>query len=220
MSLTAYNRINLMGVEVLASDPVSNLFTGRVYYNSATDELRTYNGTIWVAGGGGGFSKYTKFVGPGETYTTLEDMAAALVTGDFVLVKGVTDDVNDVAISTDLVTIEWLPDALSEFSGGGHVDCLTISADNVRLINPNLFINAGSNIDNGVVVSGATFGAHIDRANITLDATGSFTLGVLLKTSGNNAIITAAAYNNNPGSLTVTTVLDDTGTNIVQVVGP
>lgn len=42
-----YQRLNVMGAEEFAVDPVINLFRSRMYYNTATNKYRFYNGSAW-----------------------------------------------------------------------------------------------------------------------------------------------------------------------------
>ena len=48
------NQIIQASLEKLASDPVADLFEGRMYYNTAVDKIKYYNGTAWVVIGEAG----------------------------------------------------------------------------------------------------------------------------------------------------------------------
>lgn len=48
------NQIIQASLEKLASDPGTNLFEGRMYYNTAVDKIKYYNGTAWVVIGEAG----------------------------------------------------------------------------------------------------------------------------------------------------------------------
>ena len=78
MSLTLFQRFKTWGLEVLASDPVSNLFAGRSYYNSTSDEPRFYNaGTAsfqaFATGAFAGWVTKIKTFAADDGYTAADD---------------------------------------------------------------------------------------------------------------------------------------------------
>lgn len=47
MSLNLYRTLKKAGIEILAADPVTELFEGRLFYNSTTNALRIYESAAW-----------------------------------------------------------------------------------------------------------------------------------------------------------------------------
>ena len=58
--MNVYGNLDVAALEQLAADPVTEVFTGRVYFNTADLVAKIYDGTSWTSlgsgGGGGGFS--------------------------------------------------------------------------------------------------------------------------------------------------------------------
>ena len=56
MGKKIYNSLDVAGLEQLASDPVGNLFEGRIYYNTSEKTAKIYDGSAWndVGSGSGG----------------------------------------------------------------------------------------------------------------------------------------------------------------------
>lgn len=76
MTLELYRKVNKVGFEVLASDPVTNLFEGRYYYNSVNDILRVYEASVWKDVGSGGSGS-----GSGEKNYITNSSAFVNITG-------------------------------------------------------------------------------------------------------------------------------------------
>jgi hypothetical protein len=77
------------GYEILASDPVSNLFQGRVYFNTSTNKLRRYTGSAWT------YSVDTDDFDAQITDAQIAGMAAAKLTTQIT-----TTNISDNAITT------------------------------------------------------------------------------------------------------------------------
>jgi hypothetical protein len=214
VSLKAYNRLDVVGVEVLAGDPGANVFTGRTYYNSSTDEFRVYNGSLWIAFGSSGFSPYIKRVGPGEAYTTLAAVAAVVDPDDWILVTGDTTDTADVDISADDVAIEWAPGATSTFNGGAHSSILQLTGQRIRLVKPNISFAPSAGVTDGLLI--AAVDCQVIGGRFATGSAQTFTNMVRITSS---YAIVQAILKNTSGA-TITNNVNDGGTNLVQVVGP
>lgn len=56
------------GVQKLAADPGTNLFVGRIYFNTVSNKLRTYNGSAWIEyGTGAGTGDVTQAANSGSS---------------------------------------------------------------------------------------------------------------------------------------------------------
>lgn len=212
MSLTAYNRIGVAGVEVQNSDPITNLFPGRTYFNSSVDQFRVYNGGTWVSFGAT-YSPYTKRVGPGEAYTTLAAVAAAAVPGDWILVTGDTTDTADVDFNTSEIHIDWSPNAKSTFNGGSHTNILTFSGNRIKTNRMHVTFSPTTGVTKGLYVSGA--GSVVD-GTVWFFTAQAYSQGVHVDTNLCHVRLTLL----NLGGATFTNVLLDNGVNSIQTVGP
>jgi hypothetical protein len=122
-----------MGLERVTSDPSTNLFTGRLVYNTATGLVRVYNGSAWAAVNSLNPNVYfNKFVGAGAGYyTTLVSAMATAAAGDHFLVTDNTTEVADVTIPSD-VRVTYMPGVVTTFTGA---DNYVLSGANAELMN-------------------------------------------------------------------------------------
>jgi hypothetical protein len=121
MGLRIYNKLLNAGVETAASDPVSGLFTGRLYYNTATGELNVYNGSAWAAINDLIPNVYfNKFVGAGAGYyANLVTAMATAAAGDHFLVTDDTTETGDVTVPAN-VRITYMPNVVTTFTGANN----------------------------------------------------------------------------------------------------
>lgn len=105
------NKLELQNavIQVLASDP-STPVEGQIYYNSTTDRLRTYTGSVWVeygtGSGGGDVSQASNSGGAGRMKVSAgADKTIADLSGVVGLIKTDTNGVVSAATAgTDYVT--------------------------------------------------------------------------------------------------------------------
>lgn len=89
MSLNLYRTLKKAGIEILAADPVTELFEGRLFYNSTTNALRIYESAAWVdvvAASAPSLATDNVFIGNAGTATEVNtaavgDIAATVASG-------------------------------------------------------------------------------------------------------------------------------------------
>lgn len=165
------NQIINAKFEVLASDPGSNNFTGRMYYNSTDNSIRYYNGSAWkkmVTGlsAGGSYTDAISFSESGGTVTITLNLAdtdsAGLLSSTFW---------NDLNGATDAATASKLakrdangnisvatPTEAGHAATKGYVDAARSGLDvkqSVRVATTEA-ITLSSGLENGDTIDGVT----------------------------------------------------------------
>lgn len=129
----AGNQILNAAFEKLAADPTTGNFEGRVYYNTASDELRFYDGTTWQVVGDkiaiqGTENEVTvSFAAETNTYTiSLPETIAASITGNAATATKLAT-ARDIALSGDVT-------GTASFDGSANISIsTTIAANSVAL---------------------------------------------------------------------------------------
>ena len=86
----------------LASDPISDLTTGRMYYNTDLDVIRYYDGTAWLTlATGGNFDDLLSSISELEASITILNSDVSDIVSTITVIEG---DLSDV--STSLITID------------------------------------------------------------------------------------------------------------------
>jgi len=152
-----YTSLGVAGYEALAADPLVNLFTGRVYYNTGTNTVRIYNGAVWVdaALASAGSSFFTKFVGNdvGDFPNLLSALGSA-VPGDRILVKKQSvEAAGDMTISVDNVLIDFVPGTYVRLNGA-LTSGLIIAASLVTIKNMRLEVSPNAPITDCIKITG------------------------------------------------------------------
>lgn len=82
------------GLQKLATDPVTNLFVGRFYLNTASNRIRTYNGTTW--------DEYSTSVGTGDVSQASNSAGAGRVK----VSAGANKTIQDSTITSALLKMD------------------------------------------------------------------------------------------------------------------
>lgn len=88
------HQLSSWSLERLAADPITNLFLGRTYFNTATNRLRTYNGTTWTEYDSGGNA------------TSLTQTAASARAGTLKVSGGADRTVADSSLTSTILMVD------------------------------------------------------------------------------------------------------------------
>lgn len=109
--------------ERLAADPATNLFIGRVYFNTATKRFRTYNGTTWDEyGTGSGAGDVTaastttftnKTIDANGTGNSITNLEVADFAANVILVNGSATAASDTNVFTALAVQNAINNAVT-----------------------------------------------------------------------------------------------------------
>lgn len=213
-----YSRLEVSGFETLVADPVTNLFTGRIFYNTTTSILRIYNGTSWVDLTGvppTPFEFYNKRVGPGESWTTLTDALFTAVSGDRFLVTGDTTETAPITITASNIMVEWLL-AKTTINGAGDFR-LKLNGDDIRLIRPDIIVGNPGQVGSGHIVFNSNR-CHIEQGKLYYNGAYNYSGAISINATKKNnyATLSLEAVNTN----ILDGVLDNSGaTNWISVWG-
>jgi len=165
------NQILNATFEVLASDPASNNFEGRMYYNSTDDTVRYHTGSAWkklITGlsAGGSYTDAVSFSESGGTVTVTLNLAdtdsAGLLSSTF---WNMLNDATDAATASKLVKRDAngnisvaTPTEAGHAATKGYVDSARTGLDvkaSVRVATTEA-ITLSSGLENGDIIDGVT----------------------------------------------------------------
>lgn len=185
------NQIIQASLEKLASDPVADLFEGRMYYNTAVDKIKYYNGTAWVVIGEAGDIA----LGTNTTGAYVADLTA----GTGISVSGGGGETANITVTnTDLgsaqnifknIAVSGQSDIVADsnndtltFAGGTGIT-LTTNATTDTLTVTNSGVTSISGTANEVEVSGSSGSVTIGLPN-SVQITTDLTVGGNLTVNG------------------------------------
>lgn len=173
--------------EVLAADPVSNLFEGRMYYNSTYDIIRYYTGSTWKllvnnVTSGGTYASALTVTESGGSITITANLATTSAAG--LLSSTFWNDLNNATASATANTLAKrdengninvaTPTASGHAATKGYVDAARSGLDvkqSVRVATTDP-INIASDLENGDTIDGVTL-ATGDRVLVKNQSTAS-----------------------------------------------
>ena len=173
--------------EVLAADPVSNLFEGRMYYNSTYDIIRYYTGSTWKllvnnVTSGGTYASALTINESGGSITITANLATTSAAG--LLSSTFWNDLNNATASATANTLAKrdengninvaTPTASGHAATKGYVDAARSGLDvkqSVRVATTEP-INIASDLENGDTIDGVTL-ATGDRVLVKNQSTAS-----------------------------------------------
>lgn len=79
--MKVYGQLEVAGLENLASDPVTSLFKGRIYYNTSTALYRYYDGSVWKSLLAAGASNPSLMTGTRGSPTLITAVGGITITG-------------------------------------------------------------------------------------------------------------------------------------------
>lgn len=230
----AGNQIINASLEKAASDPVSGLFEGRMYYNTTSDTIKVYDGVAWV-----GIGDITSVVGTtNEVDVNVVDGVATISLPDNITANASTATklatARNIALSGDVsgsasfdgsasISINTTIDSNSvvkSISGtSGEVD-VSASVGNVTISLPNT-INAdisGTAASAGyATTAGTANGVAVNSVALGTDTTGNYvasvggTDGVSVTGSGEGASVTIANTDKGSSQNIFKTISGDSG---------
>lgn len=168
------NQIIQASLEKLASDPVADLFEGRMYYNTAVDKIKYYNGTAWVVIGEAGdialgTNTSGNYVADLTAGTGISVSGGGVETANITVtntgVTGISGTANEVTVSasTGSVTV-GLPDSVqitSDLTVGGN---LTVNGTTTTLNTTELLVE-----DNLITLNSGVTGTPSLNAGIEIE---------------------------------------------------